>query len=84
MATPQAERSSGRKAVLGKRLTEAFESVPVAKKSRLSVASAAQDNSSPADDGDGTGSLLNADEVDIAVAGNLFGSLRGSLVFMLP
>ncbi len=63
MATPQAERANGGKAVLGKRLTEAFESVPVAKKSRLSVVSAAQDDSSPADDGDGTGSLLNADEV---------------------
>ena len=84
MATPRAEAASGSKAGLGKRLTEAFESVPVAKKSRLSIASLAQDDSSPADDGDGTGSLLNADEVGVAMAGNLFGGIEGSVTCMLP
>lgn len=72
MATPQAERASGSKAVLGKRLTEAFESVPVAKKSRLSVASAVQNDDSPADEGDGTGSLLNADDVSKARIGKTY------------
>lgn len=68
MATPQGERGSAIQPVLGKRLTEAFESVPVAKKSRLSVASGLNDEPSPFEEEGGTGSLLNGDEVKICLS----------------
>lgn len=59
MATPVSERGAQ-----VKQLTDAFDSVPVAKKSRLSVATTNNDTASLlGGDDDGTDSLLNADEV---------------------
>ena len=63
MATPQAEPHTGNQFRERKRLTEAFESPPASKKSRLSVVSGVNETGSPMDDGDGTDSLLIADEV---------------------
>lgn len=62
MATPLSEKGVANKGGQVKRLTEAFDSVPVNKKSRLSVATT-NDTASLLGDDDGTDSLLNADEV---------------------
>jgi hypothetical protein len=63
MATPQAERPAHSQG--GKRLTDAFESMPANKRSRLSVASALNDTGNLLNEDDGTDSLLNADEVGL-------------------
>jgi len=77
MATPQAERSARSQG--GKRLTEAFESMPANKKSRLSVARAVNDTDSLLNDqeDEGTDSLLNADEV--SAAGHLSLMMEGGV-----
>lgn len=65
MATPKSERGPNVQAGHGKRLTDAFDNVPISKKSRLSVVSRLNESAdvSPAEDGNGTGSLLDPDEV---------------------
>jgi len=68
MATPQAERSARSQG--GKRLTDAFESMPANKRSRLSVASALNDTDNLLNEDEGTDSLLNADEVGVLRAGS--------------